>query len=302
MRKIGLLFPGQGTQCIGMGQSLCEHDPWVRERYAEASTILGYDLEKLCAEGPLEQLTDSRYCQPALFVHGFVAAKVLQSLRQDTMVAVSAGLSIGSLVALAVAGVYDFATGVRIAQKRGALIQEACKRTRGGMASILGVSVEQVQSLCQVTGVEMSNVNCPGQIVISGEKDRVDIAVSRTPELTGGRAIPLNVAGAFHSSLMASACPPFQEFLEPLEFHPMQWPVISNVTGQVIEDVSHIKSLLVQQIVSPVLWWQCMQTATSLGISEFYQCGPGKTLIGMAKRIDPNLIVRPFGDYDDWNG
>ena len=296
MKKLGFLFPGQGTQCIGMGQTLIERYPFVRDMYSQAGEILGYDLAQLCKDGPIEKLTESRYCQPALFVHQFASASVLKSQNALEEISVAAGLSIGSLTALALAGVYDFEIGIRIVQKRGELIQAACEKTRGGMASLLGVDVDKAKELCRVTGAEMSNVNCPGQIVISGEISCIDEAVRCASEVTGGRIIKLNVAGAFHSSLMMSACQPFEEFLNSLEFHEPQIPVISNVTGEVINDASQIKSLLVKQIVSPVLWWQSMETAKSLGVEHFYQCGTGKTLIGMARRIDPALKVVAFGD------
>ena len=299
MEKIGLLFPGQGTQCIGMGRILFDHYPFIREMYSQAGEILGYDLMKLCQEGPIEKLTESRYCQPALFVQQLASALVLKSLGKIPNVAVAMGLSLGSLTALSFAGVFDFETGVRIVQKRGELIQEACTQTEGGMASILGASVENVAKLCELTGVEMSNVNCPGQIVISGKLSCVEEAVARTAEIAGGKAVRLNVAGAFHSSLMSVACELFEEFLAPFEFHPPQVSVVSNVTGKIIDDVSQIKALLVKQIVSPVLWWQCMETAKSLGVMQFYQCGTGKTLVGMARRIDPELKVYPFGENDE---
>lgn len=299
MNQVGLIFPGQGTQQIGMGQSLIEAYPFVKNLYQQASEILGYDLEQLCKEGPLEKLTESRYCQPSLFVHQFVSAKVLEYLGKCESIALAMGLSIGSLTALTYAGVFDFETGLRIVQKRGGFIQEACEQTQGGMASLLGVGEEAAKQLCQKYEVELSNNNCPGQIVISGEKERIKAAAQNIPSATGGKAIVLNVAGAFHSSLMEPARVKFAQFLEKIPFKNPKITVVSNVTGQPVRDPEQIKVLLAEQITSPVLWWPCMETALSLGVKHFYECGSGRTLAGMAKRISGEIQVLSFGKIGD---
>lgn len=299
MERVGLIFPGQGTQQIGMGQSLIEAYPFAKDLYRQANEILGYDLEQLCKEGPFEKLTESRYCQPALFVHQFVAAKVLEYLGKCESVSLAMGLSIGSLTALAYAGVFDFDTGLRVVQKRGEFIQEACEQSQGGMASLLGVNEETAKQLCQRYGVELSNNNCPGQIVISGEKERIKAAVQNATSIIGGKAIILNVAGAFHSSLMEPARVKFAQFLEEISFGKPKITVVSNVTGKPVNDPEQIKALLAEQITSPVLWWQCMETALSLGVKHFYECGSGRTLAGMAKRISSEIQVLSFGKVGD---
>jgi [acyl-carrier-protein] S-malonyltransferase len=260
---------------------------------------LGYDLEKLCFAGPIETLTKSRYCQPALFVHQFAAARVLEELTGGRKWALAIGLSIGELTALAIAGVFDFKTGVKIVQKRGDFIQEACDITDGEMVSILGATVDSVKDLCNLCGVEMSNINGPGQVVLSGEREKIQRAIEIAPEVTGGRAVALNVAGAFHSSLMESARDRFAIFLKKIKFQPPKMPVISNVTGEMVRNPVLIKDLLIQQITAPVRWWDCMKAAKREGVLHFFQCGAGKTLVNMAKRIDDEFQVLPFGEYED---
>jgi [acyl-carrier-protein] S-malonyltransferase len=244
-------------------------------------------------------LTESRLCQPALFVHQFAAAKVLQELTGRDRFELAMGLSIGEITALAIAGVFDFEVGVEIVQKRGNFIQDACAMTNGGMVSILGATVDSVKKLCDLCGVEMSNINGPGQIVLSGERDKIQRAIEMATEITGGKTMTLNVAGAFHSSLMEPARNRFAEFLQTIFFKDPKMKIISNVTGEVVSDPGQIRELLVQQIVSPVRWWNCMNAAKREGVSHFYQCGSGKTLINMAKRIDDAFLVLPFGEYGD---
>jgi [acyl-carrier-protein] S-malonyltransferase len=299
MEAVGLIFPGQGTQTVGMGRSLVEHYEMVGKLFRKAGDILGYDLEQLCFEGPIEQLTESRYCQSALFVHQFAAAKVLQELVGQNRFELAMGLSIGEVTALAVAGVFDFEIGVVIVQNRGNFIQDACAMTSGGMVSILGATVDSVEQLCNLCGVEMSNVNGPGQIVLSGERDKIRRATEMATEITGGKTMTLNVAGAFHSSLMEPARDRFAKFLQAIPFRSPKMKVVSNVTGEVVSDPGQIKELLIQQIVSPVRWWDCMNMAKREGVTHFYQCGTGKTLVNMAKRIDDTFQVLPFGEYGD---
>jgi [acyl-carrier-protein] S-malonyltransferase len=297
MRKIGLLFPGQGTQAVGMGHSLVEHYKTAEKLFQDASLILGYDLANLCFNGPIETLTKSRYCQPALFVHQFAAAQVLQELMGEDKIALAMGLSIGEVTALAIAGVFDFKAGVRIVQKRGDCIQEACEITSGSMVSILGTTYDSVKKLCNLYELEMSNINGPGQVVLAGEKEKIARAIEVATEVTGGKAVPLNVAGAFHSSLMEPARERFAIFLKKIKFKAPRIPVVSNVTGLIMKDPKEIKELLIRQITSPVQWWDCMKTAKRENVHYFYECGAGKTLASMAKRIDSEFQVLPFGEY-----
>ncbi|MDR1366599.1 MAG: ACP S-malonyltransferase [Puniceicoccales bacterium] len=299
MEAVGLIFPGQGTQMVGMGRSLVEHYETAAKLFRKASDILKYDLEQLCFEGPIEKLTESRYCQPALFVHQFAAARILQECVGQNQFELAMGLSIGEMTALAIAGIFDFETGVKIVQKRGSFIQDACAMAGGGMVSILGATVDSVKKLCNLCGVEMSNINGPGQIVLSGERDKIRHATEIATAITGGKTMTLNVAGAFHSSLMEPARDRFAKFLQEIPFRAPKMKAVSNVTGKLMSDPEQIKALLIQQIVSPVHWWDCMNTAKNENITRFYQCGTGKTLVNMASRIDDVFQVLPFGEYGD---
>ena len=199
----GLSFSGQGAQFVGMGQTLCQNSELVDDLYTSANSILGWDLKQICFEGPDEALTVTRVCQPALYLHGYGLYKLLEAKGYLKDIGVVFGLSLGELTALAVAGVYDFETGLRLVAERGRLMQEACDATEGGMASVIGGEATAVRDLCDRFDIQIANLNCPGQIVISGEKEKVADAVESAKEKSMGFKLvrPLNVAGAYHSRL-----------------------------------------------------------------------------------------------------
>lgn len=294
--SIGLLFSGQGAQSIGMGRSLYENSAIARKYFDEANRVLGYDFKKICFEGPESELTQTKVCQPALYVHGYVIFKILEESGKLKNFKAALGLSLGELTALAVAGVYDFETGLKIVAERGRLMQEACESTHGSMASLLGAELELVESLAKEFDVDVSNLNCPGQIVVSGEKAKVEALVAAAKE-RGKKAIQLNVAGAYHSRLMESARKAFEAYLAPIHFNKPNVTVFTNVTGKEISDPAAIKQALAQQVVSTVRWDECMQHAQALGITTFYECGPGTVLTGLAKRISKDLNVQAIGEY-----
>lgn len=296
-----MIFPGQGSQFIGMGKSMYDNDPIAKEYFEKANTILGYDLTDLCFHGPMETLTESKFCQPALFVHQYISYLLLKAQGIIRRPEVVFGLSLGELTALAVAEVYSFETGLRIVEKRGLFMQEACEETHGKMAAILGGQKDDVEKLCQMAGVELANFNAPDQIVISGDAKKVDKAIEIAKDMNLSKVIELAVAGAFHSKLMTSAKIKFIKFIADIQFNKPQIRVITNVTGQFLDDPDEIKSTLGEQIVSPVLWVNCMKTAVALGISTFYQCGAGKSLINLAKRIDKSIVVNPIGEFSDFS-
>lgn len=293
---MGIIFPGQGTQNVGMGKILCEKFPEIRSLYHQASEILGYDLEKLSQQGPLDVLTESRYCQPALFVHQYALAHLLIKYKNSANIDVVGGLSIGELTALAIAEVYDFATGVQLVKKRGEVIQAACENTSGSMVSVIGVEPSELETICQKSGAEMSNINTVGQIVLSGTTQSIDDAIRLIAENLTAKTVRLNVAGAFHSSLMKPAADEFASYLANVDFCEPRVPVLSNVTGKIYTNAAEIKQLLPVQIVSAVQWLECMLTAKNQGIFEFFQCGNGKVLVNLAKRIDPALKVSVIED------
>lgn len=299
MRTLGLLFSGQGAQKVGMGKSLCDRFPAAANLYQQANQILGWDLQAVCFEGPERELTQTRVCQPALFVHGMAIVAVLREKGLLEGARVALGLSLGEVTALTAGGVFDFATGLRVVAERGRLMQEACETTTGGMASIIGVGREEVAALCREFDIDMANLNSPGQIVISGDKARVDAAVEAARARGYKRIIPLNVAGAYHSRLMQPARQEFDAFLGQIPFHPPQLTIFTNTTGQPVREARDIREALVKQVVSPVLWEDCMRNAAGEEVDTFIECGPGGVLAGLARRIDPAIKVAGISEAED---
>jgi [acyl-carrier-protein] S-malonyltransferase len=296
---IGLLFSGQGAQQIGMGRSLCENSKTAAALYDEANDVLGWDLKTICFEGPDEALTETKVCQPALYVQGYAIFALLKEQGKLDGLSAACGLSLGELTALAAAGVYDFATGLKLVAERGRLMQQACDATKGTMAAVIGGKPEDVQAFCDEFDIEIANLNCPGQIVISGENDKVLAAV----EASKGRfklCKPLNVAGAYHSRLMVSARDAFADFIQDFEFKRPEIAVYTNVTGQRVGEPDEIKDCLVKQVVSPVRFEHCLRNMASENqLVEFFECGPGKVLAGFAKRIDKELKVAQMSEYEE---
>jgi [acyl-carrier-protein] S-malonyltransferase len=295
----GILFSGQGAQTVGMGRSLYENSETARALYNEANEVLGWDLKSICFDGPDETLTETKVCQPALYVQGYALFSILKERGKLGDLKAACGLSLGELTALAAAGVYDFATGLRLVAERGRLMQLACDATKGGMAAVIGGTPEEVQSFCDEFDIEIANLNCPGQIVVSGDNTRVLEAVAASK----GRfklCKPLNVAGAYHSRLMASARDSFAEFIKDFDFEAPELICYTNVTGAQICDPQAIKDALVKQVVSSVRFEDNLRNmAAENGLSEFYECGPGKVLAGFAKRIDRSLLVTPMSEFEE---
>ena len=298
---LALLFAGQGAQKVGMGRSLRSASPAARALYAEADGILGWDLSRISEEGPEAELTETRICQPALYVHGLAMLAALREagrLPPEEPAAVL-GLSLGELTACAAAGVFDFATGLRIVAERGRLMQEACAASAGSMAAVIGEERERVIELCRECGIEAANFNAPGQIIISGERDRVAAAVEAGRARGMKRVLPLNVAGAYHSRLMEPAREAFARFLEPQAFAAPRCTLYSNTSGRAISDPAAIKSALIRQIVSPVLWEDCVRAAVAAGSTELWELGPGGVLAGLARRTDKTWKVCSFAESAD---
>lgn len=295
----GILFSGQGAQMVGMGRSLYENSKTARAYYEEANEVLGWDLKSICFDGPDETLTETKFCQPALYVQGYALFSILKERGKLNELKAACGLSLGELTALAAAGVYDFATGLRLVAERGRLMQLACDATKGGMAAVIGGTPEDVQIFCNEFDIEIANLNCPGQIVISGDNAKVIEAVAASK----GRfklCKPLNVAGAYHSCLMNSARDAFAEFIKDFDFKAPEIVCYTNVTGGQISDPEAIKEALVSQIVSSVRFEDNLRNmAADNGINEFYECGPGKVLAGFAKRIDRSLVVTPMSEFEE---
>jgi [acyl-carrier-protein] S-malonyltransferase len=298
---VALIFSGQGAQKVGMGRTLSDHSPAARALYAEANTVLGWDLAKISFDGPESELTQTKVCQPALFVHGLA---LLAALRELGKVAAgepkcALGLSLGEVTAYCAAGVFDFATGLRVVAERGRLMQQACEQTTGGMAAIVGEDRAKVLELCREFGIEAANFNAPGQIIVSGEKARIEATVAAAKERGVKKIIPLNVAGAYHSRLMEPARAAFAQFLEGVPFAAPRFPVFSNTTGQSVSAPADLKAALVRQVVSSVLWEDCMRSAAAAGAAEFWELGPGGVLAGLARRTDKAWVVRSFAEFSE---
>ncbi|WOO41061.1 ACP S-malonyltransferase [Rubellicoccus peritrichatus] len=297
--SIGLIFSGQGAQAVGMGASLYENSAAAKARFDEANEILGWSLTELCFDGPEEKLTETRVCQPALYVHGCAAVEALKEQGKLPQISAAAGLSLGELTAHAIAGTYDFATGLQLVAERGRLMQEACDATEGAMASLIGGSVDAARELAKKHDVDLGNLNCPGQTVISGPKEGIAAAVADAKAAGFKMAVPLKVAGAYHSRLMQPAREAFQQFIEGFNFKTPDMPVLTNTTGDTISEPNGIKAALVSQITSPVLWESCFRSMMAMGVQSFYECGPGNTLAGLAKRIDKEVPVITKGEWEN---
>jgi len=298
--SVALLFSGQGAQSVGMGKSLYDNSAAAREVYDSADLALGWSIKDLSFNGPAEALTETKVCQPALFVQGMAIVAALKESGRLPEVGAALGLSLGELTALTYAGAFSLADGLRTVAERGRLMQMACEATDGTMVSLIGGTVEQVRELCAAHDVDMANLNCPGQIVISG--DRAKCLLAAEAAKAGGAfkmVVPLKVAGAYHSRLMQSAGEAFGEYLKSVEIRSPRIPVFSNVTGAQVSDPEGIRNALAKQVTHSVLWEDDMRSAAAMGITNFIECGPGKVLVGMAKRIDRALSVASVSEWAD---
>ncbi|HKD37308.1 MAG TPA: ACP S-malonyltransferase [Pirellulales bacterium] len=292
MTKPAFLFPGQGAQSVGMGRSWADSLPAVRALFDRANSILGYDLAKVCFEGPAEKLDSTVYSQPALFVASLAA---LESLKAKSPEAVAeckaaAGLSLGEYSALVFAGVMSFDDGLKVVQQRGAAMQAASGAVPSGMVSILGLERPQVEALCERAAqgevLQIANLLCPGNIAVSGTKAACERIAAMATEAGAMRAVPLAVAGAFHTSIMQPAVERLTAALTNVPMNKPRLPVISNVDAEPHDDPEEIRRLLIRQVVSPVRWEDSIRRLLAMGCDQFYEVGPGRVLRGLLKRID----------------
>jgi [acyl-carrier-protein] S-malonyltransferase len=286
---IGLLFPGQGSQFVGMGKDLAESFPAARDTFAEADDALGLPLTRLCWEGPAEDLTLTANAQPAILVHSIAVWRVIEHAGLD--VAVAAGHSLGEFSAYVAAGSISFRDALQTVRRRGELMLRSGEERPGTMAAILGLDDDAVEQLCRDASapgsqVVAANLNAPGQIVISGDEDAVERAGQLARERGAKRALPLNVSGAFHSPLMEVAEPGLREQLDRVAIAAPAFPVVSNVTAEPVMEASAAKRLLIEQLTSPVRWAGSVRAMRAAGIDRFLELGPGNVLAGLLKRID----------------
>ena len=296
MSKTALLFAGQGAQTVGMGKDLAGQFPAAKSWFDRANSALGYDLASICFNGPEAELTKTENAQPAIFLVGWVAFQLLKERLPALQFDAAAGLSLGEFTALAAAGAMSFEDGLRLVRQRGRFMQEACDATRGGMAAIIGLDEAQTREVCAQAGVVLANLNCPGQLVISGESDKIAQAVEFAKAKGARRAIALPVAGAYHSPLMAGARPRLQAELAKVKLSAPTVPVISNVTGEAHAGAAEISARLVEQVTAPVLWEKSMRRLLAQGFTRFIELGPGTALSGFMKRIDKTAQMLNVAD------
>jgi [acyl-carrier-protein] S-malonyltransferase len=296
MQKTALLFAGQGAQTVGMGKDFADHSPLARSLFQQANEALGYDLASICFKGPEKELTQTEHAQPAIFLVSWVAFRLLLERCPSLAFEATAGLSLGEFTALTAAAALRFEDGLKVVHARGRFMQEACDATEGGMAAVLGLEEAAIQMVCEQAGVAIANLNCPGQIVISGASDRIAQACEIAKRQGAKRAVPLAVAGAYHSPLMASAQPKLESLLNTVELRaPSAW-VLSNVTAQPHGAPAEIRRRLVEQVTASVRWEQTIRWLLSQGFTRFIELGPGTALSGFMKRIDRRAQALAVGD------
>lgn len=290
------MFAGQGAQVPGMGRDFAEADKEIASFFEKAGSVLGFDLAKICFEGPAEELMKSNICQPAIFVTSYAAYTAFLK-RTGAEFSCAAGLSLGEWGALCASGVLDFEDTLKVLEARGRFMQEACEAEPSGMIAVVGASKEQLDALCEKSGCTVANINSAAQQVLSGSKDQIASAASVAKELGIKRAIPLATAGAFHSRFMQSAREKLAPVLDSISFRAPKFPVLSNVTGKPhSSDGSEIRALMLEQVTGTTNWAADVEMAKQMGATRFIEFGPGKVLSGLVKKIDPSLEAFSISD------
>jgi [acyl-carrier-protein] S-malonyltransferase len=297
-KKIALLFAGQGAQTVGMGRDLAEQFPTAADLFRQADEILGRKLSEVAWNGPIEELTKTSNCQPALYVHGLACLSILRERAVGFPIGGAAGLSLGEMTAHAAAGTFDFGNGLKLVQRRGELMDEACAATNGAMAAMIGADESAVRALAAAADVDVANINAPGQIVVSGERAKVEAAIGMAKEHGIRRATLLNVAGAYHSRLMESAYQKLGAALLHVSVQPPRFPVIANVTGAEVTTPVEIRRTLQDQVTGTVRWLDCMERLSVLGCDFFIELGPGGVLAGLLRRTRKDVDVVSVSDAD----
>jgi [acyl-carrier-protein] S-malonyltransferase len=296
MSKTALLFAGQGAQVVGMGRDLAGNFPSARAWFERANAALGYDLSAICFDGPEAELTKTEHAQPGIFLVSWAAFQALKERAPALSFEATAGLSLGEFTALTAAEAMSFEDGLKVVRQRGRFMQEACEATRGGMAAVIGLDEAPTREVCAQAGVALANLNCPGQLVISGAADKITQACELAKAKGAKRALPLPVAGAYHSPLMAGAQPRLRDELARVTLNSPTVTVVSNVTALPHDGAQTIRTRLVEQVTSSVRWEDSMRYLLAQGFSRFIELGPGTALSGFMKRIDRNATVLNVAD------
>jgi len=298
--KTAHVFPGQGSQSVGMGLDLYRNYDAAKAVFEQADKAVGFSLSKLCFEGPEDELIKTVNAQPAIVTVSFACFEAVRSLNGGLPpAAFVAGHSLGEYTALAAAGALDFATAVYLARERGRLMHEAGQITPGGMAAIIGLDESPLAEVCRQTDTRIANINCPGQIVISGAKDKLAKAVELAKEKGAHRAIPLQVSGAFHTPLMQPAADGMAEIMATLKFNDPAVPIIGNTTAKPLATAGEVKEELLAQLCNCVQWQRSVEYMVNNGVSNFIEIGPGRVLAGLIKRIDRNVKIINIGNAEE---
>jgi [acyl-carrier-protein] S-malonyltransferase len=295
-KKVVLLFAGQGAQKVGMGRDLADAFPSVRELIDRADSVLGVPLSQIMFEGPIEELTKTSRCQPALFVHGLAVLTALKQKLPSLDIAACAGLSLGEFTAHAAAGTFDFETGLRLVHQRGTFMEEACEQTRGSMAAMIGGEESAVRELASECDVDVANFNAPGQIVLSGSVEGIKAAVAGAKAKGIMKAVELTVAGAYHSRLMKSAQDKLAAVLKETVIQMPRVPVVSNFEADVVTSDIVIRNTLERQVTGSVRWSESMKLLVAQAHHLFLELGPGGILAGLMKRTDKTARVITIED------
>lgn len=294
MSQDAAIFPGQGAQAVGMAKDVADAFSVAAETFKQADDILGFDLSRVCFEGPEERLGATDVQQPAILTASVALFRAAVDAGMITRSQFSAmgGLSLGEYAALHLSGALSFRDALRLVYRRGQLMQVACEATEGGMVSIVGVSPEVVQEICDAVHeqgyIAPANFNCPGQIVVSGEKTACEAAYAKA-ESFGAKAVPLKVAGAFHSKLMKTAADALHEELAAIEFRPPQVRVVANYDADYHDDADGIRNSLYHQVFGPVRWQACVERMIADGCTRMFEFGPGRVLTGLMRKIDRSV-------------
>ena len=286
--KFGFVFSGQGAQAVGMGKDLFDQLPAAADIFKRADKALGWSVSEICFNGPMEKLTETRYCQPEIYVMSVAALEAFRQKFPSVKAEATAGLSLGEFTAAYAAGAFTFEEGLQILEKRATYMQEACVATKGTMASIMKSELSVIQECCKTADCDVANINCQGQVVISGEEAKVQAAIALLKE-KGAKAIPLKVAGAYHSRLMKSAEEKLGAYLANISLTAPAIPVAQNFIGKLEKDPQNLKANIIKQVTGSVQWIDCISSMAAIGIDTIIEFGPGNVLTGLAKKIKADM-------------
>ena len=284
-QPVVVLFSGQGAQSVGMGKDLYDAFPVAKEMFDRADEVLGFPLTQIMFEGPADELTKTSRCQPALYLHGLACLAVLKEKFPSLNITAAAGLSLGEFTAHAAAGTFDFETGLKLVARRGLFMEEACEQNPGSMAAMIGGSEDDVRALAEKVGVDVANLNCPGQVVLSGKKEGITAAVAGAKEAGLRMGKELDVAGAYHSSLMQPAQDKLATELADAEIGTPNFTVVCNFEAKPVSDPAEIRRTLESQVTGSVRWTGSMESLLDDGHETFLELGPGRVLAGLMNRI-----------------